>query len=206
LSHQADDMGSATVRIGWAKRVWRIARNVGIFVVALYLLDRFFAEVPMRRYVATCGPDLFERTYVEGPYNERFLHLLEWALQNNSFIYARSDGVIDIPYWAFWNETYDGYEHFSMNVDWKLVTDIARGFEIDGVEMPPPRRLADLIEATEHKYGVFPKRTASGEIIHGTDERFHDSEDACAFMRAAILPDSAQAEPAVRSTDRSAAP
>ena len=66
--------------------------------------------------------------------------------------------------------------------------------------MPPPRRLAELIKATEHKYGVFPKRTATGEIIHGTDSRFHDSEDACAFMRAAILP-----EP-VEQADRSDVP
>jgi hypothetical protein len=127
-------------------------------------------------------------------------------LQNNNFTYSRSDGLIDIPYLGFWNDTYEGYTHFSMNVDWKLVATIARGFRIDGVDMPPPQALLDLIKATEHKYGVYSERSPTGEYVYGIDQRFYDSEDACAFMRAAILPDSAPAEPAIRATDRSGAP
>jgi hypothetical protein len=74
-----------------------------------------------------------------------------------------------------------------LNVDWKIVSDMADGVVIDSVNPPPPKALAELIAATEAKYGPFPRRTAAGERIYGPDRRFKDSEDACAFMRAAIL-------------------
>jgi hypothetical protein len=54
----------------------RVGAGVLVFLV-LHLLARFLGEVPAMRYVAMCGPDMFERTYVEGPYNEQFLSLLE---------------------------------------------------------------------------------------------------------------------------------
>jgi hypothetical protein len=49
------------------------------------------------------------------------------------------------------------------------------------MQVPPPKALADLITATEAKYGSFPRRNAAGERIYGADARFDDSEDACAF-------------------------
>lgn len=145
------------------------------------------------RYVATCGPDMFERTYVEGPYNELFLHRLEEIMAREGFIYTRKNGEIYVPYLGLSGPVingyllYEGYHDFSLNVDWKIVSDIADGVVIDSVNPPPPKALAELIAATESKYGSFPRRTPTGERIYGPDLRFHDSEDACTFMRAAIL-------------------
>jgi hypothetical protein len=59
------------------------------------------------------------------------------------------------------NKFYEGYNDFSLNVDWKLVTDIAVGVEIDGGHLVPPKALADLIKATEPKYGPFPQAQRS---------------------------------------------
>jgi hypothetical protein len=196
----------------WLRRL----RSFGIALAGLlgifYALGWWLSEVPAMRYVATCGPDMFDRVYVEGPYNDQFLHLLESAISGEDFIYVRKGQEIYVPYWGLSGPLvngyilYENYHDFSLNVDWKLVAGIARGIKIDGVDMPPPQPLLDLIKATEHKYGAYSERSPTGEYVYGIDERFHASEDACAFMRAAILPDSAQVEPAVRSTDRSGAP
>ena len=116
-------------------------------------------------------------------------------MTRDNFIYARKDQEIYVPYAGLSGPVvngyalYDGYDDFSLNVDWKIVTAIAEGVEIDGMQVPPPKTLADLIAATETKYGSFPRRNAAGERSYGPDARFHDSEDACAFMRAAILPE-----------------
>ena len=145
------------------------------------------------RYVATCGPDPFKRTYVEGPYNERFIDSLEKTMMELGFTYARQDGEIYVPYFGLSGPVYkgyllfEGYDDFSLNMDWKIASDIADGVVSDSLNPPPPKALAELIAATEAKYGPFPRRNAAGERIYGPDRRFADSEDACAFMRAAIL-------------------
>lgn len=169
-------------------RRWRPAlRRTAITLVVLWSLLWFVNEVPTMRYVATCGPDMFERTHVDGPYNELFLYLLQQVMEREGFFYIRMRSDIYVPYLGLSNETYEGYEHFSLNVDWKLVASMARGIGFDGLRFPPPQPLVDLLEATEVKYGPFPLRDAAGEETYGSDTRFHDTEDACAFMRAAIL-------------------
>lgn len=178
-------MGQATLKTPW--RWWRALAKVGAGLLALHLLARFLVEVPAVRYVATCGPDMFERIYVRGPYNDQFLLLLEKAMQEDSFPYHRTNGYIYVPYLGLSNDYFDNYHHFSLNVDPKIVSDIADGVEVDGEKLPPPRALVELIAATESKHGPFPRRTPSGERIYGPDRRFSDTEDACAFMRAAIL-------------------
>lgn len=159
----------------------------------LYVQGWFLTRVPTMRYVATCGADMFERTYVNGPYNEQFLDSLEEAMAQDDFIYTRRNGEIYIPYFGLSGPVYngyllfEGYEDFSLNIDWKIVSEIAEGVVSDSGMPPPPKVLAELIAATEAKYGPFPRRNTAGERIYGPDSRFHDSEDACAFMRAAIL-------------------
>lgn len=188
-------MGQATLR---ARRWWRALAKVGVGLLALHLLARLLMEVPTVRYVATCGPDMFERVYVEGPYNHQFLTLLEKALQGENFSYRRSEDYIYVPYLGLSNAYFDDYYHFSINVDPKIVSNIAEGVEIDGKKLLPPRALSELIAATEAKYGPFPRRTSDGERIYGPDLRFHDSEDACAFMRAAILKEPESRSPQAR--------
>lgn len=200
---QAIDLENAAVMK--AQRWQQVLRQLGfgaLALLALHLLARFLGEVPVIRYVATCGPDVFERTYVEGPYNEQFLRLLEKSMSQEDFIYRRSKGEIFIPILGLQGPVvnghliFEGYYDFSLNVDWKIVSAIAVGIEVDGVKLAPPRALTELIAATEPKYGPFPRRAPDGERIYGPDLRFHDSEDACAFMRAAILkePESASSQ------------
>lgn len=170
------------------RRLGRALVKVAVGLLALHLFARFLFEVPVVRYVATCGPDVFKRVYVRGPYNNQFLSLLEEAMRNEEFPYRRaSSGYIYVPYFGLSNDYFDGYHHFSLNVDPKIVSDIADGVEIDGKKLPPPQGLVDLVVATEPKYGPFPRRASTGERIYGPDRRFSDSEDTCAFMRAAIL-------------------
>jgi hypothetical protein len=59
------------------------------------------------------------------------------------------------------------------------------------IHLPPPKSLADLIKAMEPKYGPFLKRNAAtaGEEGYDLDLDLRFGEDACAFMRAAILKD-----------------
>jgi len=169
------------------RRWWRWLVAAAAAPLVFHLFARFLFEVPMVRYVATCGPDMFERTYVEGPYNEQFLLLLEAAMQRHGIPYRRSSEYVYVPYLGVSDEGFDDYHHFSLNVDPKIVSDIAVGVEVDGKKLSPPQALVELVAATEPKYGPFPRRTPSGERIYGPDPRFHDTEDACAFMRAAIL-------------------
>jgi hypothetical protein len=189
-------MGSPAMSGQRGRRWRRVLRRLGfaaLTLLVLHLLARFLGEVPVMRYVATCGADMFERTYVEGPYNELFMHQLGEIMAEEGFIYTRTSGEIYVPYLGLSGPVvngyliYEGYDDFSLNVDWKIVSDIADGTEIIGVTSPPPKALIELIATTEAKYGPFPRRNAVGERIYGPDRRFKDSEDACAFMRAAIL-------------------
>ena len=66
------------------------------------------------RYVATCGADMFERTYVEGPYNERFLDSLEETMEELDFIYTRKNGEISVPYFGLSGPVYKGYLLFDL--------------------------------------------------------------------------------------------
>lgn len=189
-------MGQATLKAGGRMgRLWRLLKRAALVLLLLHLLARFLYDVPMKRYVATCSADMFKRTYVEGPYNEIFLFLLQHVMEMEDFFYIRTPSAIYVPYLGLSNETYEGYDHFSLNVDWKLVTGIARGIGFDSVRFRPPQPLVDLIEATKVKYGPFPRRNAAGAETFGSDDRFHESEDACAFMRAAILKEPESASP-----------
>lgn len=163
-----------------------------LLLLALHLFARFLVEVPTARYVATCGPDPFARTYIRGPYNKQFLDLLQQVLQREGFPYSRRDGFIYVPYMGLSNETYDGYQDFSLNVDWKVVDSIVRGIKIGGGYNPPPRPLAVLLKTLEPKYGPLIRRADTPDGSYDLDLDLRLSEDACAFMRAAILkePDS----------------